>query len=179
MDRRDLLKLIGLGTGAAFVGSSGILTGCDRPDGTPSLFSASDIALMDEIADTIIPRTSTPGAKDAGVGAFMARMVDNTYYPSEQDAFRRGLHELRDRHGFLRLNAEDRTALLTRLDAEARRFIRVSGQPPHPFTMIKQLTLHGYFTSEVGSKEALRYIATPGRYEGDVPYAKGDRAWAL
>jgi hypothetical protein len=179
MDRRDLLKLIGLGTGAAFVGTNAVLTGCERPAGTPSLFSASDIALLDEIADTIIPRTDTPGAKDAGVGAFMARMVDNTYFPSEQDAFRRGLDELRDRHGFLRLDSQERTALLTRIDAEARRFIRVSGQPPHPFTLIKQLALHGFFTSEVGSKEVLRYVATPGRYEGDVPYAKGDRAWAL
>lgn len=179
MDRRDLLKLIGLGTGAAFVGSTGILTGCERPEGTPSLFTASDIVLLDEIAETILPRTDTPGAKDAGVGAFIARMVDNVYFPSEQNAVRRGLDELRDTYGFLRLSAEDRTALLTRLDTEARLFVRVAGQPPHYLTLLKQLTLLGYFTSEVGSKEALRYVAIPGRYDGDVPYAKGDRAWAL
>lgn len=179
MDRRDLLKLIGLGTGAAFVGANGILTGCERPDGTPSLFNASDIALLDEIAETILPRTDTPGAKDAGVGPFMARMVDNVYFPSEQDAFRQGMAELRDVHRFLTLGADERTALLTRLDREARLFVRVSGQPPHYFTLMKQLTLLGFFTSEVGSTQVLRHVPIPGRYDGDMPYSPGDRAWAL
>jgi hypothetical protein len=50
--------------------------------------------------------------------------------------------------------------------------------PNHYFTMIKQLTLWGYFTSEPGATKALRYVAVPGRYDGCVPYKKGDRAWA-
>jgi hypothetical protein len=48
----------------------------------------------------------------------------------------------------------------------------------HYFTMMKQLTLLGFFTSKPGATEALRYIAIPGRYDGCVPYKKGDRAWA-
>ncbi|WP_257087654.1 gluconate 2-dehydrogenase subunit 3 family protein [Sphingobacterium sp. E70] len=39
--------------------------------------------------------------------------------------------------------------------------------------MFKQLTLLGYFSSEIGHKQALRYNQAPGRYEGDVPYKKG------
>ncbi|MGH2553929.1 MAG: gluconate 2-dehydrogenase subunit 3 family protein [Chitinophagaceae bacterium] len=50
--------------------------------------------------------------------------------------------------------------------------------PNHYFTMMKHLTLWGYFTSETGCREALRYNPVPGRYEGCVPYNKGDRAWA-
>ena len=45
--------------------------------------------------------------------------------------------------------------------------------------MMKELTLLGYFTSEVGATKALRYLPVPGRYDGNVPYKKGDRAWAL
>jgi hypothetical protein len=43
---------------------------------------------------------------------------------------------------------------------------------------MKQLTMLGYFTSEVGSTQALRYVPVPGKYEGCIPYKKGDRAWA-
>jgi hypothetical protein len=49
---------------------------------------------------------------------------------------------------------------------------------PHYFSMMKQLTMLGYFTSEVGSTQALRYVPVPGKYEGCIPYKKGDRAWA-
>ncbi|MCD2422373.1 gluconate 2-dehydrogenase subunit 3 family protein [Niabella pedocola] len=51
--------------------------------------------------------------------------------------------------------------------------------PPHYFTMLKQLTLWGYFTSKPGAEQALRYIETPGKFDGAYPYKKGDKAWAL
>lgn len=50
--------------------------------------------------------------------------------------------------------------------------------PPHYYTMMKQLTLHGYFTSEIGMKQALRHLPVPGKYDGAYPYKKGDRAFA-
>jgi len=50
--------------------------------------------------------------------------------------------------------------------------------PSHYFTMMKQLTLLGFFTSKTGMTETLRHIAIPGRYDGAIPYAKGDKAWA-
>jgi len=45
--------------------------------------------------------------------------------------------------------------------------------------MLKQLTLTGFFTSEVGMKQALRYVKIPGRYDGNYPYKKGEKAWAI
>ncbi|MEO5650859.1 MAG: gluconate 2-dehydrogenase subunit 3 family protein [Ginsengibacter sp.] len=48
----------------------------------------------------------------------------------------------------------------------------------HYFTMIKNITLFGYFTSEPGATKALRYIQTPGYFAGDIPYKKGDKSWA-
>ena len=50
--------------------------------------------------------------------------------------------------------------------------------PKHYFTMMKELTLTGFFTSEVGATKALRYVAVPGKFEGSVPYTKGEKAWA-
>ena len=55
---------------------------------------------------------------------------------------------------------------------------KTTEQPSHYFRMVKELTLLGFFTSEVGSTKALRYIETPGKYDGNVPYKKGDRMWA-
>ena len=51
--------------------------------------------------------------------------------------------------------------------------------PPHYFSMMKQLTLWGYFTSKPGATQALRYVETPGKFDGAYPYKKGDKAWAL
>ena len=51
--------------------------------------------------------------------------------------------------------------------------------PDHYFRMMKDLTLLGYFTSEVGATKALRYIETPGHYDSCIPYKKGDKAWAV
>jgi hypothetical protein len=45
--------------------------------------------------------------------------------------------------------------------------------------MMKQLTLWGYFSSEIGMKQALRFLPIPGRYDGALPYKKGDKAWAI
>jgi len=75
MERRELLKMIVAATGAAMIGLPALASGQAPAAGAKAAFSAADIALMDEIADTILPRTKTPGAKDTGIGAFMATFV--------------------------------------------------------------------------------------------------------
>jgi hypothetical protein len=74
----------------------------------------------------------------------------------------------------------DRTAFLTELDRTAWEHNRdkARGEPPHYFRLMKELALIGFFTSEIGTTQALRYSAIPGAYDGDVPYKKGDRSWA-
>ena len=57
-------------------------------------FTAADVALLDEIADTILPETSTPGAKAASTGAFMALMVTDVYTDANQQVFRDGMTAL-------------------------------------------------------------------------------------
>ncbi|MDR0792154.1 MAG: gluconate 2-dehydrogenase subunit 3 family protein, partial [Chitinophagaceae bacterium] len=51
--------------------------------------------------------------------------------------------------------------------------------PPHYFTLIKQMTTAGYFSSEIGMTKDLRYMETPGKWDGAYPYAKGEKAWAM
>lgn len=208
MERRELLKMIAAATGMAFVGGEVWAAGLTGPAAaSKSLFSASDIALLDEIAETILPKTSTPGAKDAGCGAQMAVQITDCYNATEQGWFVDGLKQLRARSqqdyklDFMQLSKEQRHQLLVKLDVEAKARNAeiyasandstnsrkkssantgksVADNTPHYFTLLKQLTLFVFFTSKVGATEVLRYSAIPGKYEGNLPYKKGDRAWA-
>ena len=157
------------------------------------------------MADTILPDTkASPGAKAANVGGFMAVMIRDCYTPADQKTFVEGIGKLNDAakkqsgSKFMDLTPQQRTDLLVDLDKEQKAFtadrdkkltadaLKHKGEanykapelPNHYFRMMKQLTLLGYFTSEVGATKALRYIAIPGRYDGCVPYKKGDKAWA-
>lgn len=182
MDRRDLLKMIAAATGMAMVG--GDLWAADQKsaDAGKALFTQTDIAFLDEIAETILPKTNTPGAKDAGCGAMMAVMVADCYDLPQQTIFFEGLKSIKalakKQFGkdFMQLTAAQKHELLSKLDQEAK---QASDQAsPHYFILLKQLTLMVFFTSKVGATEVLRYVAVPGRYDGNMPYKKGDRAWA-
>ncbi len=201
MERRDLLKMIAAATGLAFVGGEVWAAGpvAKTAAAAKPLFGAGDIMLLDEIAETILPRTETPGAKDAACGAQMAVMVQDCYDAKQQALFVAGLAALQAsckqqyQRDFLQLNAAERTALLTQLDkdASARNAAIASNDStnvsnrkgdasiePHYFTLLKQLSIFVFFTSKVGATEVLRYVAVPGRYDGAMPYKKGDKAWA-
>lgn len=189
MERRELLKMIAAATGAAMIGLPAFTCAQAPVASAVSAFSEADVALLDEVADTILPRTSTPGAKDAGAGAFMARYVADCYTPQNQAIFRDGLADLDRRGGqrFLALSPDARTALLRTLDAEARAGQATTAKEggvdpgplaPHYFTMLKQLAIFSFFTSRPGATEALRYVPVPGRYDGDLAYTPGTPAWA-
>jgi glucoside 3-dehydrogenase (cytochrome c) hitch-hiker subunit len=163
-------------------------------------FTAADVAFLDEIAETILPETNTPGAKAARTGAFMALMVTDAYTPRNQQIFRDGMKRLEDAcqreyaASFVQARPAQRLALLQRLDAErhaeqearqARQRSRapIESSPPvdapvHYFRLMKELALLGYFTSEIGYRQALRYIETPGRYDPCAPYKPGEKIWA-
>jgi Gluconate 2-dehydrogenase subunit 3 len=182
MDRRDLLKMIAAATGMAMVGGDLWAADLKSADAGKALFTASDVAFLDEIAETILPKTDTPGAKDAGCGAVMAVMVADCYELKYQTVFFEGLKTIKAlakkqfSQDFMQLTAQQKHQLLSKLDQEAKQ--SSSGALPHYFTLLKQLTLMVFFTSKVGATEVLRYVAVPGRYDGNMPYKKGDRGWA-
>jgi hypothetical protein len=188
LTRREAVRRVSaLLGGAALIGQGAWLAGCASAQRSAgALFSESDVVLLDEIADTILPDTKTPGAKAAGVGRFIAMMVTDTYDPGEQRLFIDGLATLERESragnggGFMASSPAQRLALLERLDLEAIEYMRQRGEQarPHYFRMIKELTLLGYFTSEIGYTQAMRYAETPGRFEPCITYTAGDKAWA-
>lgn len=195
IDRREAVKRVSFMLGGiALVGSSsGMLAACGKAEraavagtGTGS-FSAEDIAFLEEIADTILPDTAkSPGAKAAKTGAFMALMVTDSYSPEDQKIFRDGMTALdaasKAANGgatFMAATPAQRTALLTTLDKEQFDFQKVrKEQPQHYFRMMKELTMLGFFTSEIGYTKAMRYVETPGPFKPCVPAAPGELSWA-
>lgn len=188
MKRRQAVSTMAVILGGSMVGSQLFLTGCKQTEkkGNITDFSPEEIALLDEIGETIIPTTTTPGAKAAQIGAFMKIMVTDCYDEAAQKVFVDGLSKLQGASdkkfgkGFMELEPAQRKELLVELDKEQREYQKNKKpeEPNHYFKMIKDLTLQGYFTSEIGATQALRYEAVPGRYEGCMPYQKGDKAWA-
>jgi hypothetical protein len=189
MNRREALSRVALIMGGTIVGADLFLSGCKTADkkAAASLdFSTDDIAYLDEIAETIIPATGTPGAKAAKVGEFMTVMVKDCYEEKDQKIFLEGMGKLNEAcnkahgHDFMKASPEHRKELLTALDKEAKEYGKTKKpeDPNHYFSLLKQLTLLGYFTSEIGCTQALRYVAVPGKYQGCIPYTKGEKAWA-
>lgn len=205
MKRREAIRVMSLWSAGAIVATELILTGCDDgPENTAAKtekkkdigpkFEERDLAMLNEIGETIIPQTNTPGAKAVDIGGFMAMMVRDCYEPEEQQEFMTGLQKLRDsfeeQHDkiFMLGNPEEKLAFLNTVNEEMaaadKKREEMPGKneekpPIHYFKMMKELTVLGYFSSKVGATEALRYIETPGRYEGCTDYKKGDRAWAV
>lgn len=188
MNRRDALSRVALLVGGSIVGAEFFLSGCTASEkkaaGLP--LSESDIAYLDEIAETIIPATDTPGAKAAKVGAFMHVMVTDCYEEKDQKIFLEGMSKVNEAckkahgHDFIKATPEQRKEVLTAIDKEAKDYQKTKkGEDPnHYFSLMRQLTLLGFFSSETGATKTLRYIAVPGKYEGCIPYKKGDKAWA-
>lgn len=191
MNRRDALSRVALLLGGTVIGGELFLSGCtsaDKKIGQSVDFTADDLAYLDEIAETIIPATDTPGAKDAKVGQFMGVMVKDCYKPNEQKVFLEGMNTLNEAskkkfngNGFMKITPDQRKELLNELDKEQKAYAKDKKKEddPHYFTLMKQLTLLGYFTSEPGATKALRYVAVPGRFDACISYKKGDKAWAL
>jgi hypothetical protein len=131
INRREAIRRVSaLLGGVAFVGGSKLLAAVEQTSAASGAstgeFSAQDIVFLDEIAETILPETKTPGAKAAKTGAFMALMVTDSYSPAEQKAFRDGMRKVDDatwkaNHvSFMSATPQQRLMVLTALDREQK-----------------------------------------------------------
>ena len=180
MNRRDALKSLLVLSGSSVVYGADRFLAADTSAGGGSAaaaqFTPSVIALLDEIAEVIIPETAdSGGAKAAQLGLFMQEIVSD-YYDADQRATLlstpkqiNAAADAKYRRPFMALDAKERHDLL--MDFE-------TGETPEYYRMIKQLTTWGYFSSEVGSTQALAYDPVPGAYHGDLPLQPGQKAWA-
>lgn len=181
MNRREAVKTTTALLGGVLVASSGALIACDRPARAPAprVLAGDDQALIEEIADTILPSTpASPGAKAAGVGSAINLILTDCYKPDAQQRVVRGLSDFRSmcraRCGgaFAALPRQQREQLLREIDGEAQK-----APDTHYFPLVRELALGAYFSSEVGLTKSLRYLLTPGRFDGCVPLTPGQPAW--
>ncbi|MFD2932508.1 gluconate 2-dehydrogenase subunit 3 family protein [Spirosoma flavum] len=175
--------------------------------GKPLFLTADQDATVAELADTIIPTTNTPGAKAAKVNEVIDIILKDCYKPDDQQRFLDGLTQTnklsQEAYGkaFVQLDPTQRIEIVKKLQADAKQQLaqmnpgkgatkvenaQADLQMPDAkkrytpfFTILKDLTLTGYFTSEIGCTQALEYVAVPGRYDGCVPLKPGQKAWAI
>ena len=140
--------------------------------------------LIATIAEHIIPETDTPGARAAGVHIFIDKMLAEHYPPADKERVLGGLASIDGRtweqcdRNFIDCGADQQRAVLALIDREA--FAEVPGpHEAHWFRTLKELTLLGYYTSEIGATQELRHVAVPGRYDGCVPLTQIGRTWAV
>lgn len=129
------------------------------------------------IADRIIPRTDTPGAIDAAVPEFIDMMLFDCYREADKKRFLSGLEGFSNslEKDISNYSDEQLEAALTEYEKAVR---QDSDRKEEAFFIrtVKELTLLGFFTSEPGATQALRYVAVPGKYEACIPIDE-NRAW--
>lgn len=198
MSRRDAIKHVALLMGGAVSVPAilGVLNGCSAKPGAdadwkPVFLTHEQGALVAEVAEIMIPRTDTPGAKDIGIPAFIDTMLKDAYSKDEQERFVAGLADFeaqaQSEHGraFLELEPGQRAAMVKRVHDPVAEAEKQSDIPPgerrRPFILtMKELTLLGYFTSEPGATQVLQYNPIPGAYQACVPLeqAGNGKTWA-
>ena len=189
MDRREALSIVSLICGGTIVGASGFLSGCteNHQKSIMGLLDSSQQELIEDLAETVLPKSiESPGAKDVQIGKFINSIVSDCYTEIEQKAFLDGLikldeiSELSFDKKYLKLAIADKNELIQNLETESKIFnqSRQSGNPPHYYTLMKQLTIWGYVSSELVGTKVMRFTPIPGRYEGCVPYENGAKAFS-
>ncbi|ACU05835.1 gluconate 2-dehydrogenase subunit 3 family protein [Pedobacter heparinus] len=229
MNRREAVRSVAFLMGGALSATTiGVfLESCNSPstktNGT--LFTDDQQKLITEVADIIIPTTSSPGAKAAGVGPFISMMVKDCYPDDAQKAFVKGLEDLDKqsketyKKSFLELSVAQRQELLGKVRDETVAATKAEKEnldkqqqaekdkqktnpadaaksqtenagnisilpkdkpkmEPRFFAIIRDLTLLGYFTSEIGATQAYAFVEIPGRYDGCVDLKPGQRVWS-
>jgi hypothetical protein len=131
--------------------------------GRPEIVPAAQMPLLAEVVETILPATDTPGAKAARVHLFVDLALARCAPAAGRAAVLGALSALGA--AFLGAAPDARRAQLARIDAVA-------------LGLLQELTVVGYFTSEIGATQALAYDPVPGGYRGCVPLAPGQKAWA-
>ena len=189
MNRRDAIRSVAFMLGGTF--SAPTLLAMDRWErGTVGEILSTKLVLTDqqkliisEVAELIIPKTNTPGAKDAGVPAFIVMMLQDCYKTPEHASFLEGVKSLEEKK-FLTLSTAQKTEMLKQVesdsveqmkayqvqqtkmgDNEDREQMAAQTKGLPYWRLMKELTMLGYFTSEEGIKSSFDYVPIPGKLE--------------
>jgi len=187
MNRREILKQTSLVVGGALsLGTiSAVMGGCKAESidlgWVPKILSTDQAQLVSEIAERIIPKTDTPGAKDAGVASFIDNALDLNILGEKRSALITGLTQFskmsKDKfsRSFIDISDEDKDAVIKAVAADG-----AEGDSVNPvFKQLRELVVAGFFSSEVGAKGTLAYDPIPGEYKGCINFKDVGKAYAL
>lgn len=127
--------------------------------------------LLAELAETIIPRTSTPGAKDIYAHLFALKMMDDCYIKDDQQKFLKGMNQFRDKtkselkKSFVEATPTERASLLKKIETDKQSKDELS----YFYSTTKRLVIQAYTTSEFYLTKVQVYEMVPSRYHGCVP----------
>lgn len=142
-------------------------------------FTAPRFALLEDVADVMIPETDTAGARSAAVPAYVDQMIASWGSAETKAQFNMALDAIDANSqallhaGFRALTQEQKLELLAAHDATEL------SKPGSPYARLKELLLTAYYLSEPGATQELRYEPIPGIYRGDIPLSEIGRAWAV
>ena len=168
VDRRALLRTAILLVGGSLAGVPGVALGAT----SDRFFTPAQFAIMSEMADIIMPRTASPGAKDAGVPDYLDALMTNWASDQRQAQFR-ALFDEAGGVGFMNLDDEGRVAFMRNFDAGKLRVWDPA------YTKFKELVLTLYYLSELGATKELRYELIPGKWEPWTEISPDAPAWAV
>lgn len=188
MNRREALKQMAVLVGGAFSYSTvaGVMGGC-RATGdsfSPKTLSPSQNLMVIDLTEQIIPSTDTPGAKAAKVNQFIDHMLTNWNTEAEKKHFLEGLDHVsklsnsRKGENFVDLSHQHQIEIMEMLEQEAFDKPEHASGPKPFFSMLKELTVVGYYTSEIGANQELNLNLIPGYYDGCKPYSEIGKAWS-
>ncbi|NTE03049.1 gluconate 2-dehydrogenase subunit 3 family protein [Agrobacterium tumefaciens] len=193
MHRREALKNVAFLLGGAISASTmGVLfESFTLPENEKNFvsFSVQDQKIFAEFADIIVPTTkSSAGAKAAGLGKFIPMMMQDCYPKEMQTSFARGFKQLQDKSmqdykkNYISLTVPERTKLMVDLRlmsiAQKENKSEENKDLVYFFITARDLTLLGYYSSEIGCTKAREYVLVPGRFDGNAKLKPGQKSWA-
>jgi hypothetical protein len=146
--------------------------------------------ILASLADTIIPGTDSPGARECGVHDFIIKMIKECTDIMTQNKFLEGLHDLeafaQSTYGksFPACSGDEREQMLRNVEDKDRPWPGLAGKVQKKylgspfFVTLKRYSVIGYCTSEGGATRALRYSHVPIKYIACESYIPGEKAWA-
>ena len=150
---------------------------------------AVHVDFIAELVDVIIPATSSPGAKMAGVQEYVISYMEDCSSQKEYNNFLNGLKDLRERcadtYGcnFETCSIAQKNELLQNLDNNWNSkglLMKINNKllGRSFFYLLKTLTIEGYCTSFLGATEHLEYLPIPGKYNAVAILKPNQKSWA-
>jgi len=144
------------------------------------IFNQAQLTLLKQVCNLVIPKTSTLGAGDVDTHGFIDNQLFYCHQTLEQQTMVQVLSLIEQiaqqqfSTAFIDVDFEHQFQLINTLDRGQGSF---TAQQRYDFKSLKKLICFGYYTSEVGATQELRFDAIPGGFKGSIPYNKDDASW--